>query len=407
LGNGHLSIGHPCLAIILGACLATLTTACSPAPEEPSKVVVFERVPAENLPTFDDDLDSDSLQKAIQTSLTFFDRAPGNQVFSVDDTQLPVELLKASLLHFLTLLEGHRLSRDAVAQSFDVYRVRSEKNPEQSLVTGYYEPIVEGRLERNDSFSHPLYGLPPDLLTIDLAAFDPRRFPDERLVGRTQGNRVVPYFTRAEIDGGEKLDQYGGQLVWLSDPVDAFFLHVQGSGVVRLPDQSFQRVGYAGANGRPYRSIGKILIERGALSNESMSLQAIRTYLRDHPESRDELLWHNESYVFFRWVKEGPLGSLNLPLTAGRSIATDPRYFPRGALAYLESKKPRLDEAGQVLSWEPLSRWVLNQDTGGAIKGPGRVDLFCGTGDQAEWLAGPMKHSGKLYILVKKGERIH
>jgi membrane-bound lytic murein transglycosylase A len=118
-------------------------------------------------------------------------------------------------------------------------------------------------------------------------------------------------------------------------------------------------------------------------------------------------MWHNESYVFFRWVKEGPMGSLNVPLTAGRSIATDPRSYPRGALAYLETVQPRVDEAGQVISWGPLRRWALNQDTGGAIKGPGRVDLFCGTGDQAEAIAGRMKHPGKLYFFVKKGESLN
>ena len=121
-------------------------------------------------------------------------------------------------------------------------------------------------------------------------------------------------------------------------------------------------------------------------------------------ESRDEVMWHNESYVFFRWVSEGPLGSLNVPLTAGRSVATDVRYFPRGALAYLEAQQPRLDEAGQVVGWEPLHRWVLKQDTGGAIKGTGRVDLFCGTGSQAGVLAVRMKHPGNLYLLVRKGE---
>ncbi len=135
-----------------------------------------------------------------------------------------------------------------------------------------------------------------------------------------------------------------------------------------------------------------------------MSLQAIRAYLRDHPEARDEVMWHNESYVFFRWVEEGPVGSLNVPLTAGRSLATDPRYHPKGALAYLETMKPRLDASGQIADREPLCRWALNQDTGGAIKGPGRVDLFWGTGDEAEDQAGRMKEPGKLYFLIKKGE---
>lgn len=380
--------------------------ACSPPPQEPSKDAVFERVPRDRLPIFADDLDSDSLKKAIQTSLIFLERSPENQKSLQSDLELSPKILKATLVHFLKLQEEERLNPEAVAQEFDVYWVHAAKNPPSSLVTGYYEPIVEGRLQPDTEFATPLYGLPPDLVTVELAAFDPLRFTTERLVGRVQNQQVLPYYTRAEIDGGGKLGRHGCQLVWLKDPVEAFFLHVQGSGIIKLSAERFQRIGYAGANGRPYRSIGKVLIDKGALSAEAMSLQALRTYLHNHPETRDEVLWQNESYVFFRWVKEGPLGSLNLPLTAGRSVATDPRYFPRGALAYLETQQPRLDEDGRVLGLAPLYRWVLNQDAGGAIKGPGRVDLFFGTGQQAEETAGHMKYPGRLFLLVKKGERL-
>ena len=383
--------------------MAILVAACSPPPQEPVKRSFLERVPQGRVPTFADDLDSESLKQAIRSSLAFFERAEQRK-FLVGEKELPPEILKTSLLHFVNLLENKRLDRDAIADGFDVYRVVSDGKPDTSLVTGYYEPIVEGRLQEDSEFAFPLYGLPPDLLTIDLAAFDPLRFPGERLVGRIQGNRVLPYYTRAEIDGAGRLGEHRCQLVWLKDPVEAFFLHVQGSGQVKLADGRLARIGYAGANGRPYRSIGKLLIERGTLTPDKVSLQAIRDYLHRHPESRDEVMWHNESYVFFRWVSEGPLGSLNVPLTAGRSVATDVRYFPRGALAYLEAQQPRLDEAGQVVGWEPLHRWVLNQDTGGAIKGPGRVDLFCGTGTQAGELAGRMKHPGNLYLVVRKGE---
>jgi len=359
LGNGHLKIRRTRARAVLGVFLAVLIGACSPGPKEPSKTAVFERVPREELPKFDDDLEPQSLRTAIERSLDFFDRVPPDQTFSLGDIQLSGEVLKASLLNFAKLLEENRLQADAVAQSFDVYRVGSGKGSEQPLITGYYEPIVEGQLERDGDFRYPLYGVPPDLLTIELASFDPVRFPGERLVGRLQGSRVTPYYTRAEIDGEKKLEQYGCQLAWLRDPVDAFFLHVQGSGIVQLPDGHLVRVGYAGANGRPYRSIGKILIDKGAISQEDMSLQAIRTYLRNHPEEREEVMWRNESYVFFRRVENGPQGSLSVPLTAGRSIATDPRYHPRVALAYLETIQPRIDAAGQVVGWEPLSRWVL------------------------------------------------
>jgi membrane-bound lytic murein transglycosylase A len=161
-------------------------------------------------------------------------------------------------------------------------------------------------------------------------------------------------------------------------------------------------VGYAGANGRPYRSIGKALIDSGAITADEMSLQAIRKYLESHPEKRDETMWYNESYVFFKWVSEGPLGSLDTVLTAGRSIATDPKFHPRASLAFLVSQEPRYDSSGHVEGWDRIGRWVLNQDTGGAIKGPGRVDLFCGTGEAAEKMAGPMKQPGELYYFIKK-----
>ena len=163
------------------------------------------------------------------------------------------------------------------------------------------------------------------------------------------------------------------------------------------------RVGYAGANGRPYRSIRKSLLEGGAVSPEEMSLQAIRKFLNSHPESQNEIMWKNESYVFFKWVSQGPLGSLDTLLTAGRSIATDPKFHPRGALAFLVSEKPVYDSSGQILRWERFGRWVLNQDAGGAIKGPERIDLFCGTGEAAERIAGPMKQQGELYYVIKKG----
>jgi membrane-bound lytic murein transglycosylase A len=404
LGNGHLNIRHWHAQMILGVCLATLVGACSQPPKEPSKAATVELVPREKQPIFDDDLDPQSLRTAIERSLDFFDRLPASQTSPLGEIELSREVLKNSLLHFLELLDGNRLNAASVAESFDVYRVGGDKNAEQSLVTGYYEPVVAGRLEQDSSFCYPLYGVPPDLLTIELASFDPVRFPGERLVGRLQGSRVVPYYTRAEIDGGKKLEPYRCQLAWLRDPVEAFFLHVQGSGIIQLPDGRSLRIGYAAANGRPYRSVGKVLIDRGVVSREEMSLQAIRAYLRHHPEDRDGVMWHNESYVFFRWIAEGPLGSLNVPLTPGRSLATDPRYHPRGALAYLETRNPRTDASGHIIDGEPLRRWVLNQDTGGAIKGPGRADLFWGTGDEAEEQAGRMKHPGKLYFLIKKGE---
>lgn len=379
----------------------TLLGGCKPQPpQKPTPVSALERVPAEKLPDFSDDMDADSLLAAADRSLKFFDRVPADRLYTLGEFQVRADLLKSSLQLFLELCRERRLDRTAIAGAFDVYRVAPADRP--AIVTGYYEPILEGRAHRDANFRYPLYGVPADLLTVDLPAFDPVKFPTGRLIGRLNDRKVVPYYTRAQIDGEKALEKSGTQLVWLADPVDAFFLHVQGSGMIRMPEGT-RRIGYAAANGRPYKSVGKVLIDRGVMTLEEMSLQAIRAYLREHPELVEEVLWQNESYVFFQWVKEGPMGSINVPLTAGRSIATDPQFQPSGALCFLETQKPLLDERGNVTGWGPLHRWVLNQDTGGAIKGPGRVDLFCGTGEPAEWQAGRMKHPGNLYVFIRKG----
>lgn len=370
-------------------------------PEKPGEAVGFEKVPAGELPRFSDDLDPASLKEAVERSLLFYGRIPEDRIFKLGDREVRVRLLKETLRCFLELLNSGEVNAGTIDRFFDVYRVRYKGRQGHSLVTGYYEPILEGRLTPDDRFCHPLYGLPSDLVTVDLSSFDPTRFPGERLMGRLAGNRVVPYYSRREIEGLRVLESSGGQLVWLQDPIDVFFLHVQGSGMIRLPLNQVRRVGYAGSNGRPYRSIGKYLREKGVVTGE-VTLQSIRSYLGEHPEEVQEILWHNESYVFFRWVKEGPLGSINVPLTAGRSVAMDAQTHPLGAVLYLESQKPRLDSEGGVLQWESLCRWVVNQDTGGAIKGLGRLDLFCGSGETAEHIAGRLQHPGRVFFLLKK-----
>jgi membrane-bound lytic murein transglycosylase A len=194
----------------------------------------------------------------------------------------------------------------------------------------------------------------------------------------------------------------GYEIAWVKNPIDLFFLHIQGSGILQLEDGRRLLIGYAGANGRPYRSIGRLLIDRGRIPQEEMSMQRLRGYLVDHQDEQNEILAYNESYVFFHFLEEGPLGNLEVPLTPGRSIATDARLFPKGALAVIATERPVLDTAGQVVSWRSFSRFVLNQDTGGAIRGLQRADLYFGTGAEAEAAAGFMNRPGKLYFLSLK-----
>jgi membrane-bound lytic murein transglycosylase A len=220
-------------------------------------------------------------------------------------------------------------------------------------------------------------------------------------VGRAEKNTVVPYHDRGEIDAGV-LAGKTPEVVWVDDRLDLFFLQVQGSGVVELEEGGRVNVGYAGNNGRAYRSIGRLLIEEGALSAEETTMQSIKEYLRAHPGEVDRVLSYNESYVFFR-AMDGPVtGSIGVPLTAGRSVAADKSLFPKGALAYVEAARPEaIGASGTVEKWAAHSAFVFVQDTGGAIKGPGRIDIFWGEGERAEAAAGGMKHRGRLYFLVR------
>jgi membrane-bound lytic murein transglycosylase A len=267
------------------------------------------------------------------------------------------------------------------------------------LVTGYYEPVVEASERQSLEYPVPVLGLPDDLLEVRLEAFDPR-YRGERLFGRVEGRQLVPYWRRAEIDAG-RLAGRALELAWARDPVDVFFMEIQGSGTLRFPDGREQRVGYAGANGRAYRAIGRLLIDEGHVPREAMSMQAIRAWLAAHPGERERVLQHNESYVFFRPLSGPPEGSLGRPLTPGRSVATDARLFPPGALAFLETERPERGLNGAV-RWVPLARFVLNQDTGGAIRGAGRADFFWGRGETAVFAAGLMRQPGRLYFLVPR-----
>jgi membrane-bound lytic murein transglycosylase A len=269
------------------------------------------------------------------------------------------------------------------------------------LFTGYFEPVYEGSLIADDVFRYPLYGQPDDLIKIDLSLFRDE-FKGKSIVARIKGTEVLPYYARKEIETDRVLDGRGLELVWLKDPVDLSYLQIQGSGRIKLPDGSILTLGYQAANGRPFKSIGRYLMDRGFLKKEELSMQSIRRFLTEHPEMVREILDSDPSYVFFRERDNGPYGNINVPLTAGRSIALDSYLFPKGALGFILCRKPMIDEKEEVGQWVDFSRFVLNQDTGGAIRGAHRADIFWGTGDQAGLEAGQMKNEGKLYILIKK-----
>ncbi|MBM4313316.1 MAG: transglycosylase [Deltaproteobacteria bacterium] len=378
-----------------------------PTPVVPQPVPPLVRLPADQFPLFTDDMDLPSLERAIEKSLQYYARASGSGPYRMDQSVVTVRELRESLLALKEILrrdEPIKTRQERIRETFDVYRSTGLDGKDSVLFTGYFEPILQGSLKKTAKYRYPVYKAPADAVVVNLGKFREKQSGDQ-LVGRVKNGELVPYYSRSEIEDLAALAGRNLEIAWVDDRISLFFLHTQGSGKIKLPNGKLLQIGYAMKNGRPYQSVGRFLIDTGKIASEDMSYQAIKRYLRQHPEDLSELLGHNESFIFFREVKEGPVGSLGEVLTAGRSIATDAVVFPRGALAFIRTQKPILDPEGNVLSWVPFSRFVVAQDAGGMIKGAGRVDLFCGTGDEAEMLAGSLKERGELYFLVKKREK--
>ena len=281
---------------------------------------------------------------------------------------------------------------------FTPHKLHGQAGKTGGLITGYYEPLLFGSFTPDDRYRYPLYAPPQTLLSVELGDLYPA-LKHQRIRGRIEGNKVLPFYSRKEIDSNQSL-LAGNELVWVDDRDAVFFLHIQGSGRIRLPDGGTVGVGYGNQNGHPYLAVGRVLLERGELKREEISLFTIRQWLRDNPARAEELLYRNPSYVFFVLRESpdpgaGPLGSLNVPLTPQRSVAIDPAVVNLGVPLWLSTNFPGEPK-------RPYRRLVLAQDTGGAIKGALRADLFWGHGAQAERAAGTMQESGDLIVLLPK-----
>ena len=394
-----------CLCLALTLILLLLATGCGLyVKPEITKTNSLAKVSVSKYPEFKDFGDPDDLLACIDGSLAYLSRIPGNREFHFSEDIYTAEHLINSLQIFRSQVvkkpSPEELNR-FIREHYLLYRSVGRKGKGKMLFTGYYEPALTGSLIESQAYPYPVYANPDDLTVIDLALFGDE-FKNRKIVGRYTGNTVVPYYERSEIDHTGILDGHSDILAWVSDPIDLFFLHIQGSGKILLDSGKHINVHYHSANGHPYRSIGKLLIDEGKIDREEMSMQKIRSYLHEHPEEVERVLNYNPSYVFFKLEKDGPIGYIQVKLTPQRSIALDRRIFPPAALAYMESQKPELDRYGEIFEWHDFSAFVLNQDTGGAIRGPGRADLFWGSGLYAEVAAGHMQHPGTLYFMVLK-----
>ena len=383
------------------AAVVIVVQGCAPQPEQPEPDrLVLRAVSFQDLPGWEAD-DHGAALRALQRSCAALEER-------ADDEPLDIAPLGGRVGEWRGIcaatagLYGAAPAREFFEAHFAPYQARNGAAAE-GLFTGYFEPELRGAMQTGGRYGVPIYGRPHDLVTVDLGLFRPA-LAGERVAGRIAKGALEPYATRAEIDDGALAAQ-GLELVWVDDPVDAFFLHIQGSGRIAFEDGTTRRLAYAATNGHSYFSIGRKLVALGALSREDVSMQTIRDWLAANPERASEVMHENASYIFFRWLEDeqaddGPVGAQKVTLTAGRSLAVDRRFVPMTVPIWLEGAAPDPDPARED---RPLRRLMVAQDTGGAIRGPVRGDVFWGTGAEAGAVAGRMKHAGRYWLLLPHG----
>ena len=385
----------------------------SPLPlksEEKTTAPSLVPVPADRVPNFTDDGSLPDLKKAVEHSLEYYSGLPPNASFLFGKDVYTLEEMTGSLRDlnkFLGSLPAPDASRlnGFIRGRFQVYRSAGMDGRGKVTFSAYHEHSLKASLVPTREYRYPIYGRPPDLVDVYSENFDSRR-KGERIVGRVDGKILVPYYTREEIDSKKILQGKGLEIAWAKDPLDILFLQIQGSGWIQVPDSTqTYHIRYAGDNGRLFRSVGSYLIETGAISKEQFSRAALVDYLaKQSEEKRQSILNQNPRYIFFEILSStnSTRGSLLVSLTRGRSVATDPQCYPQGALAWIKTERPLFDSAGNFAGAGTLERFVLAQDEGGAIKGPGRIDFFAGGGIEAEKTAQRLWNPGELYFFVKK-----
>ena len=380
-----------------------MAVGCAFFPQPPAKpAAALVRLAEQDYPDFSDGLFLDNLSYGIGKSLEYLNRVPAERTFRFGaDAYSTLHLIRSleTLRDFVETRPDPTTVNRFIADRYRVYQSSGGPESGKVLFTGYYEPHLKGSLTPDDRYRYPVHAMPGDLMVIDLSPFS-KDLKGKRIVGRLQGNTVVPYPDRQAIEADTGFTQKAPPIAWVDDRIDLFFLQIQGSGRIYLTNGSFLRVHYHGSNGQPYRSIGRLLIDQGKIPAEEMSMQRLKAYLQAHPAEMDAVLNHNPSYVFFKTETSGPIGAIGVDLTPGRSVAVDRRVFPMAAPAFLQTQIPVVDGNGRIDRWMDFSAFALNQDTGGAIRGPGRVDIFWGNGPYAEIAAGHMQHKGSFYLLV-------
>ncbi len=349
-------------------------------------------------PLFEDDLDYQNLKTGISQSLAYLDKLPNDRKFYFGEDSYTAQEMKSSLRLFVDYLNGNPQPKEMnsfISTFYNVYVSTGKSGNEDVLFTAYCQPMIKGSLTKTAEFSVPLCSKPFDLVQ--------KKVNGSWKSGRydADGN-FVPYYTRAQINSLKILERKAKPIAWVSSKLDRLYLEIEGCGDLLLPNDKSLHIQYQTKNGHSYSSIGKYMMRTKNLPANQVGILHLKKYFAKHPQELQEALNINKSFVFFTRGNGESLGCLNVPITPGRTIATDRSIFPPAALGFIQSKKPVVDKQNKVKGWENFGRFVLNQDTGGAIKGAGRGDIYFGGGEYAEIAANTLKHSGKMYFMVLK-----
>lgn len=402
-----------CLALPLLAAAelpATSTGPAGPFAASASSATALRLVPPEAWPELRDELPKDGLLKAARRSLAYLEKIRGEKrFFRIGDRDYAAGELSATadaLIEAANRSKTPEELRDRLKREFDLYQSAGSDGNGKVVFSAYYQPILSASLKRTAKYKHPIYRKPPDMVEAELEPFNPK-WKGETILGRvTREKRLVPYFDRREIDVRRALAGKGLEIAWFADAFDRLDLHIQGSGILRLTNGRKVLARFAATNALPYKSVGAAAAGSGAIPRAELTRDRLQQYLKEHPEGEAWLISQNPRYTFFELAplpEDGePFGTTQEPLTSGRSIAIDPKFIPLGAVAYFETVMPHADRQGRLLGLFPASRIALCQDTGGAILGPGRVDIYVGSGGQAKTVAVNQWTEGKLFVLLKK-----
>jgi len=406
------------LALFLAGCAGMksrpgLSGTCPPgcAPEKAAaEAAPILMVPPDQAPSFADADDKQPLLKAAGLNLQYFNSLKSaGAAYQFGQRKITPGILAASTGEFMKIVSEAKDQSELdrrIREGFDIYKLAGRDSTGTVVFSSYYEPTLEASLVRTPQYPYPIYAKPDDLITVNLENFN-EKFKGEKITGRLMRNELAPYMPREEIDFEGGLKDRGLELAWFKDRIDVMDLHIEGSGRLRLPDGRQMKAGFAATNSLKFKGWLTALVEMKYLPREGLSDEKGRQFLQEHPEKVREVLSQNRRYTFFKLEEladpsVGPTGTYGLPLVGWRSIAVDNSLVPMGALAFMKVETPAVDENGTLLGRKTDMRFVFCQDTGGAIKGPGRVDFFAGNGAKAHTFAFKLWDPGELYLLVLK-----